>query len=151
MTVFQKTKIEFVDLGLSVKWATCNIGASAPEDCGMCVTRSECENLELDTEVRVPSRKEFLELMQECTWRFTIQNGVKGDLVVGHNGNSIFLPFAGYCTGAELHVVGLCGYYWGSVVSASSYAARSAMLENDSCRLNNDNRCYGLTVRPVCE
>ena len=25
---------EYVDLGLSVKWATCNIGASKPEDCG---------------------------------------------------------------------------------------------------------------------
>ena len=25
---------ESVDLGLSVKWATCNIGASTPEDCG---------------------------------------------------------------------------------------------------------------------
>ncbi len=25
---------EYVDLGLSVKWATCNVGASSPEDCG---------------------------------------------------------------------------------------------------------------------
>lgn len=25
---------EFVDLGLSVKWATCNVGASKPEECG---------------------------------------------------------------------------------------------------------------------
>ncbi len=25
---------EAVDLGLSVKWATCNIGANKPEECG---------------------------------------------------------------------------------------------------------------------
>ena len=25
---------EYVDLGLSVKWATCNVGASSPEDTG---------------------------------------------------------------------------------------------------------------------
>ena len=25
---------EFVDLGLSVKWATCNVGASKPEEVG---------------------------------------------------------------------------------------------------------------------
>ena len=25
---------EYVDLGLSVKWATCNVGADSPEDCG---------------------------------------------------------------------------------------------------------------------
>lgn len=29
-----KGKHEYVDLGLSVKWATCNIGASSPEDYG---------------------------------------------------------------------------------------------------------------------
>jgi len=27
-------KHEFVDLGLSVKWATCNVGAEKPEECG---------------------------------------------------------------------------------------------------------------------
>lgn len=25
---------EWVDMGLSVKWATCNVGASSPSDCG---------------------------------------------------------------------------------------------------------------------
>ncbi len=29
-----KTTHEYVDLGLSVKWATCNVGAQNPEDCG---------------------------------------------------------------------------------------------------------------------
>ena len=37
MTAF--TKIEFVDLGLSVRWASCNIGASSPEDCGTYVSQ----------------------------------------------------------------------------------------------------------------
>ena len=32
--VKQETTYEYVDLGLSVKWATCNIGASKPEDYG---------------------------------------------------------------------------------------------------------------------
>ena len=29
------TKYEFVDLGLSVKWATCNVGATKPEESGL--------------------------------------------------------------------------------------------------------------------
>ena len=29
------TKYEFVDLGLSVKWATCNVGATKPEETGL--------------------------------------------------------------------------------------------------------------------
>ena len=143
MTVFQKTKIEFVDLGLSVKWATCNIGASAPEDCGMCVTQSECENLELDTEVRVPSRKEFLELMQECTWRFTIQNCVKGDLVVGPNGNSIFLP-ASFGEGKQ-------GRYWSSTPDENDAEHRAYCLDFHFIGSRMDTECKDekLCVRAV--
>ncbi len=32
---------EYVDLGLSVKWATCNVGATAPEDYGDCFAWGE--------------------------------------------------------------------------------------------------------------
>jgi len=36
VSIFSNTENghEYVDLGLSVKWATCNIGASSPEECG---------------------------------------------------------------------------------------------------------------------
>lgn len=32
---FHQSKMECVDLGLSVKWATCNLGATSPEDYGV--------------------------------------------------------------------------------------------------------------------
>ena len=31
----QENKFDYVDLGLSVMWATCNVGADKPEDCGL--------------------------------------------------------------------------------------------------------------------
>ena len=31
---------EYVDLGLSVKWATCNVGAATPLEVGNCYERS---------------------------------------------------------------------------------------------------------------
>ena len=34
---------EFVDLGLSVKWATCNVGADRPEDAGDLYSWGETE------------------------------------------------------------------------------------------------------------
>ena len=36
VSLFAQDKVqhEYVDLGLSVKWATCNIGAEEPEDYG---------------------------------------------------------------------------------------------------------------------
>ena len=34
VTFTNESQHEYVDLGLSVKWATCNVGASKPEDAG---------------------------------------------------------------------------------------------------------------------
>ena len=31
----QENNFDYVDLGLSVMWATCNVGANKPEDCGL--------------------------------------------------------------------------------------------------------------------
>ena len=39
-----QSKHQYVDLGLSVKWATCNIGADKPEDHGDYFSWGETEN-----------------------------------------------------------------------------------------------------------
>ena len=41
---FAQSKHQYVDLGLSVKWATCNIGADKPEDHGDYFSWGETEN-----------------------------------------------------------------------------------------------------------
>lgn len=45
---------------------------------------------------RIPTWKEWQELYEKCTWEWTQLNGVNGMNVTGPNGNSIFLPAAGY-------------------------------------------------------
>ena len=45
---------------------------------------------------RIPTWKEWQELYEQCTWDWTKLNGVNGMNVTGPNGNSIFLPAAGY-------------------------------------------------------
>lgn len=87
-------KQEYVDLGLPsrTKWATCNIGAENPEDYGYYFTWNEMIEFCWD----VPDRVQTLELIKECTWEWTTQNGVNGYKVIGPNGNSIFFPAAGY-------------------------------------------------------
>ncbi len=42
--LFAQSKHQYVDLGLSVKWATCNIGADKPEDHGDYFSWGETEN-----------------------------------------------------------------------------------------------------------
>ncbi|WP_455162335.1 hypothetical protein [Tannerella forsythia] len=45
---------------------------------------------------RMPTKEEIRELLDHCTWNWTTQDGVNGCEVKGPNGNSIFLPAAGY-------------------------------------------------------
>ena len=110
---------ESVDLGLSVKWATCNVGANSPEEFGEYYewgATNENENavylrskkywynisgsqydvarIKWGGSWRLPTRHEIQELIEKCAKKWTTYNGVNGVLVTGPNGNSIFLPAA---------------------------------------------------------
>ena len=104
-----------VDLGLpsGLKWATCNVGANSPEEYGSYLTFNEACDTTYDG-LRMPTMDELDELRTQCTWTWTEQNGVNGYKVAGPNGNSIFLPAAGFRNGASLSAVGSEGYYWSS-------------------------------------
>lgn len=103
---------------------------------------------------RMPSEKEFEELLNKCTWTWTTYKGVNGYKVTGPNGNSIFLPAAGYRDGTELHNRGSYGYYWsGSLTEVSSYNLITCYLSFYGGYHNLNYiyfRDYGRTVRPVC-
>jgi hypothetical protein len=45
---------------------------------------------------RTPNLNDFTELKKHCLWEWTSLNGVNGCTVTGPNGNSIFLPAAGW-------------------------------------------------------
>ena len=96
---------------------------------------------------RTPSADELYELIRKCTLTKTTQNGVNGYKVEGPNGNSIFLPAAGYRTGSSLYSVGIRGYYWSSSPVRLDYAYY--LLINDGSVNSNFHRFYGLSVRPV--
>ena len=105
---------------------------------------------------RMPTKAEQDELRSSsnCTWTWTTQNGVKGYKVTSKkNGNSIFLPAAGYRLYDDLNNAGSLGKYWssslgtsGSVIAYSVYFI-SGGVDWDllGCRF------HGLSVRAVCE
>ena len=102
---------------------------------------------------RMPTLSEVNELKDNCEWEWTSVNGVDGYKVTGPNGNSIFLPAAGYCIGTQLNNVGTLGYYWSSS-AYSNYWDNVFDLEFNSSKVptsgyDNKYRYYGLTVRPV--
>lgn len=161
---------EYVDLGLpsGVKWAIFNVGATKPEEYGDYFAWGETEPKELydestysekeedaatanwGSEWRMPTQAEQDELRTECSWTWMTENDVNGYKVVGPNGNSIFLPAAGYCSGSSLYNVGHKGFYWASslYMGNTSYAYYLSFTYNDVSRYSND-RCYGQSVRPV--
>ena len=99
---------------------------------------------------RMPTLEELDELERKCTWTWTTLNGVNGHEVKATNGNSIFLPAAGYCANDELLDAGSYGYYWSSSLNADDpYYAKNVRFDSDSYRTGNYRRDYGRSVRPV--
>ena len=110
---------------------------------------------------RMPTTEEQRELLNNCTWTRATQNGVNGYKVTGPNGNSIFLPAAGYRYGTDVYNRGDYGYFWSS--SAQGYYSYSALglsfgdgdydlsFGDGDCGLSSYDRCYGQSVRPVIE
>ena len=187
---------EYVDLGLSVKWATCNVGANKPEEYGDYFAWGETAPKEyydwstykycngsgftftkycndsscgyngftdnktiLDPEDdaatanwggawRMPTKAELDELCNSCTWTWIDQNGVFGSKVVGKNGNSIFLPCAGYVYDGSSDL--RMGEYWSSTLHIYPYYAYivyflGSITGQSSYAFRNEGR----SIRPV--
>ena len=166
----------YVDLGLSVKWATKNVGASSPSDYGDYFawgeTRPKSSYVDGQTRIattsghdtsrenwggtwRMPTKAEFEELCNgnNCKWTWTSQGGHWGYLVTSKiNRNSIFLPAAGWRRGTGRYNVGEYGYYWSSTLSPSiSDGARCLNFDSGYYYTSTNFRSYGQSVRPVTE
>lgn len=101
---------------------------------------------------RMPTDDEWTELRTECTWSWTTQNGVKGRLVTGKNGNSIFLPAAGGWGSTGLGNADSSGNYWSSsIITDSPYYAWYVYFNSGKVASDFLSRCYGRSVRPVTE
>ena len=101
---------------------------------------------------RMPTAAEWKELREQCTWTWTMQNGVKGYQVTGNtNSNSIFLPAAGYRDDTNLIGADSLGDYWSSSLRTDgSHRARELYFYSGSVRRYGTPRNYGQSVRPVC-
>lgn len=100
----------------------------------------------------MPTDAEWTELRSECTWTWSSQNGVNGQLVIGPNGNSIFLPAAGGRNSTNLYGTDTYGYYWSSSLNTDSeYEAYYVYFLSNDVRRSYRNRFFGLPVRPVSD
>lgn len=172
---------DYVDLGLSVKWATCNVGATSPSGYGDYFAwgetspKSEYSSLDSMTDGknmgdiagdsrydaaranwggswRLPKMAEIEELVNKCKMRWTTYGGYKGCLVTGPNGKSIFLPAAGWHKVFSQSSVSTGGYYWSSTPNESGTELAYDLSFYDGYFARNGSfRYHGYSVRPVSE
>lgn len=97
---------------------------------------------------RMPTKEEFQELIDKCTWTWTSQDGHYG-YIVSYNGNSIFLPAAGSNYGSSSSSINEGGYYWLSEIGEEDYFALNCYITSYTHSIYDNRREYGLCVRPV--
>lgn len=99
----------------------------------------------------MPTQTQMQELIDECTWTWGTVNGINGYTVSG-NGNSIFLPAAGYRYNTSSSGVGSYGYYCSSSLYSGNDSSTHYLYFNSSNHsVASGNRSYGRSVRPVIE
>ncbi len=74
-------------------------------------TKYDAAHVNLGNAWRLPTNEEMSELLNGCTWEYVIQNSTNGYRVTGPNGNSIFLPDAGFMYQSSLYYSNSGGVY----------------------------------------
>ena len=211
----------YVDMGLSVKWATCNVGAAKPQETGDYFAWGEAEPyyvagdaLAIDAvwkagkaagyqwasykwsneegtlftkyvgdsqygtidnkkvlepsddaaraawggHWRMPTREEWQELRDNCTWTWAKEGGVAGYRVTSKTtGGSIFLPAVGHRFSTQVYDSRIPDYadygkYWtASLCSGPSWYGDCWDITPTNSSFGNAWRYLGLPVRPVVE
>ena len=100
----------------------------------------------------MPTDEDLIELREQCTWTWINQNGVNGyKLTNKKNSSSIFLPAAGFRgDGSNNRPSGFYGYYWSRSNTDYSYFAYYLLFASSGVELNDERRCCGFSIRPVC-
>ena len=165
---------DLVDLGLSTKWAKCNIGANSETELGSLVgfgdltgyntsinpedyasgdvykSAQDIANKVTDGKTTIPTIAEYEELFRCCKVEWIEKEGVAGYKFTGPNGNSIFMPAAGSRTQGTTTSVGTEGRYLSGSVNATDPQFAMSYLFNQGGNARSTTPVYqALAVRPV--
>ena len=114
-------------------------------------SEDDAASVNLGDKWRMPTYVEFDELLEKCSWEWTQVNGINGRKVTGPNGNSIFLPAAGYRDDMSLYNAGSYGFYWSSSLEGFPYDACCLYFDSGDVGWHLNYRYNGYSVRPVTE
>lgn len=143
------------------RWSTYKYGTGSNDiskynETDSLVTLSDSDdaaNIATGGAYRTPTAEEIQQLIDNCTWEWTTENGVDGYKVTAQNGNSIFLPAAGRYFGKSTSYAGKNGYYWSAslyTMSTAGYSFASNLYFNStSYNVDAGNRYVGYAIRAV--
>ena len=100
---------------------------------------------------RMPTNTEIQELIDNTTNEWTQVNGVNGMKFTASNGNSIFIPASGYRSDSSFYDQGSYASLWSSSLPSSSFSNAYYWDLHANDTEGSDSRCFGYTVRGVCE
>ena len=109
-----------------------------------------------DGMARMPTQDDIQELIDNTIHEWVENfnnsnvNGMK--FISKTNGNSIFIPAAGFCYDGSVDGVGGDGYVWSSSLYASNpYRTWNLSFYSGYCSMYSGYRFYGRSVRPVTD
>lgn len=145
----------YVDLGLSVKWCTVNMGTTVLRPYGWYWTWADAMAIRTTDGSRLATKREWNELLDYCTWQWTKQDGKTGYLVTstieGYRDRSIFLPASGWLQNGNIMKQHSYGSYWTSTpgVQPDEEAAYGFNFLNEGTEWHSENRLSEQSVRMV--
>lgn len=114
-------------------------------------TEYDAANMSWKDEARLPTKNEILELINYCECHGANYSGVNGNILIGPNGNEIFIPLAGHKTDDELdNSSPQHGAYWTGSYDTENHIYTLDMESGHIYMLfDNWSPKFGLTIRPV--
>ena len=104
---------------------------------------------------RMPTNEDFEELLAGTTnsWVTNYKgiSGLNGRVFTGKNGNTMFIPAAGFLNGSDINNVGSYCYLWSSSLYLDfPNCAYYLYFNSDFIYMNYYLRYRGYSVRPIC-
>lgn len=169
---FEVQKEDAVDLGLSVKWLKYNVGASKESDFGglygygdvtgcknstsvadyvnadIVESNEDVARINLGLKAKMPTADQLEELFTLCEKEWIEDDGVQGLKLTGPNGNSIFLPAAGYREGNTVNQEGEVGMYCSGNINNDNYA-KAYIFKGNNAAMTVFPTFRAMSIRPV--